>query len=135
MKSLKIAFLSLAFVLIGSFSQAQKMEWKQQSDFHSVMSKTFHPAEEGNFTPIKARSAELVAAATAWKNSEIPADVADKKLVKKSLKQLVKGSKSINKKIAKGASDAVLKTDLFALHDTFHTIVGLCNAKDEHGEH
>lgn len=132
MKSIKITLLSLCFVLISTFAFSQNKTWKEQSDFHEVMSKTFHPAEEGNFKPIKMRSAELVAAAKYWKQSEIPTTVSDKKEVKKNLKKLYKDAKTINKNIKKGTSDKILKDELFALHDTFHTIVGLCNAKDEH---
>ena len=135
MKSTKIAFLSLCFVLISTFAFAQKKAWKEQADFHTVMSKTFHPAEEGNFGPIKMRSAELVMAANNWRKSNIPSDIANKKMVKQTLKKLYKDSKKINSKIKSGASDEELKTELFALHDTFHTVVGLCNAKDDHEEH
>ena len=41
-------------------------------------------------------------------------------------------SQAFNKKIKSGASDEALKNDFMALHDTFHTIVGLCKAEDEH---
>ena len=136
MKSIKITLLTLFFVLISTFSFAQKTEWKEQSAFHNVMSKTFHPAEEGNFQPIKSKSEELVIAANNWKKSKIPNDIADKKMVKETLNKLYKDSQTIHAKLKKGASDAELKTDLFALHDTFHTVVGLCNAKeDDHGDH
>ena len=136
MRSIKITLFTLCFVLISTFSFAQKGEWKEQTAFHNVMSKTFHPAEEGNFQPIKSKSEELVMAASNWKKAKIPNDIADKKMVKTTLKKLYKDSKTINSKIKKGASDSDLKTDLFALHDTFHTVVGLCNAKeDEHGDH
>ena len=50
----------------------------------------------------------------------------------KMLKKLVKETKAFNKKIKSGASDEALKNDFMALHDTFHTIVGLCKAEDEH---
>ena len=135
MKSIKIALLSLCFVLVSTFAFSQKTVWQEQSDFHKVMSATFHPAEEGNFQPIKMRSAELVASANKWRKSDIPADIADKKMVKQTLKKLYKDSRSINKKISLGATDSELKTDLFTLHDTFHTVIGLCNAKEDHEEH
>lgn len=135
MKSIKTTFLTLCFVLISTFVFSQNQTWKEQSDFHEVMSKTFHPAEEGNFQPIKTRSAELVTAADKWMKSAIPADVADKKGVQKNLKKLLKDAKSLNKNIAKGVSDVELKNELTALHETFHTIVGMCSAKGEHEEH
>lgn len=136
MKSFKTLVFTFAFALISSvaFSQSKSV-WKEQKDFHGVMSTTFHPAEEGNLQPIKTRSGEMVAKAEAWKNSSIPADIADKKGVKKSLKQLVKGTKKLDKSIKAGASDAELTAQLTSLHDVFHTIVGLCNAEDKHDGH
>lgn len=135
MKSFKTLFCALSFLLIASFSYGQNTGWKQQADFHTVMSQTFHPAEEGNLKPLKSRSAELVSAAKAWKSSAVPATVADEAGVKNNLKKLYAESKDLNKKVKKGASDEVLTADLTAMHNTFHTIVGLCDAKEKHMEH
>lgn len=133
MKNLKTFLLCAGLVLCSALSFAQsKMNWQQQKDFHKVMSQTFHPAEEGNLAPIKSRSGEMVRAAEAWKNSTIPADIPNKAEVKKSLKELVKGSRKLDKNVKRGVSDAELTTQLAGLHDTFHTIVGLCNASDKH---
>ena len=55
-----------------------------------------------------------------------------KKKYKKNLKDLVKGTKALNKKINANASDEVIKNDLTSLHDVFHKIVGLCSAEDKH---
>lgn len=135
MKHIKLLFSAVILFLATNISFAQAKDWKEQKEFHKVMSQTFHPAEEGNYSPIKMRSAEMVAKAEAWKNAEIPTEIKDKKAVKNSLKQLVKGSKKLNKSLKKGASDEELKTQLFGLHDVFHTIVGLCNPKDDHEGH
>ena len=135
MKSLKTLLFTFVLMLASTVVFGQVKDWKEQKDFHAVMSKTFHPAEEGNLQPIKMRSAELVAKAEAWKNSAMPAGVQDQKAVKKSLKQLVKGSKKLNNSVKKGASDAELVKQLTELHDVFHTIVGLCNAKEEDHNH
>lgn len=57
-------------------------------------------------------------------------------MAKEILNKLYKDSKTIQTKIKKGAADAELKTDLFALHKTFHTVVGLCNAnEDDYGDY
>ncbi len=136
MKSIKTLFFTLALLLISTVAFGQtKTEWKEQKDFHKVMSQTFHPAEEGNLQPIKARSAELADKAAAWKKSEIPADIKDKKALKKSLNKLCKDSKKLNKSVKKGMSDKDLIAQLSLLHDTFHTIVGLCNAKEDNHDH
>lgn len=136
MKSFKTLLLSFALMLVSTVAFGQsKINWKEQKDFHGVMSQTFHPAEEGNLQPIKMRSAEMKAKAEAWRKSEIPADVQDKKAVKKSLNKLCKEAGKLNKSVKKGASDAELTAQLTGMHDTFHTIVGLCNPKDEHEGH
>jgi hypothetical protein len=132
MKQIKL-ILALGLLLItANLSYGQMSDWKQQKDFHAVMSKTFHPAEEGNYQPIKTRSAELAAKADAWKNSAMPETIQNKKEVKKTLKKLSKDAGKLDRKIKNGVSDEVLKTDLIGLHDTFHTLVGLCNAKEDH---
>ncbi|TXF79059.1 hypothetical protein [Chryseobacterium sp.] len=129
---LKTFTVILVLFCAFNFSSAQTKQWKEQEEFHKVMSATFHPAEEGNLAPLKLRSAELAAKANDWRKSEIPATVSDKKAVKKSLNKLCKDSKKLNKSLKKGASESELKTELAGLHDTFHTIVGLCSAKEEH---
>ncbi len=133
MKSFKTLFTVLALVLMANFSSAQaKNDWNEKNDFHKVMSQTFHPAEEGNFAPIRSRINEMLDKAEAFKNSEIPAEFSHQKEIKNNLKKLVKQTKSFKKKINKGASDANLKADFIVLHDTFHQVVGLCKAEDEH---
>jgi hypothetical protein len=127
--SIKIFATTLLF-FVATFTNAQtKIDWKEKSDFHAVMSQTFHPVEEGNFAPIKARSQELLDKAKAWKKSSIPADFAQIKGIKTSLKQLVSGAKLLNKQVKGNASDEVIKKELTALHDVFHTIVGLCKGE------
>jgi hypothetical protein len=108
----------------------QKAKWQELDAFHEVMSKTFHPAEEGKLEPIRSRSAEMVEKAIAWKNSEAPEGY-DKMAVMENLKKLVKGAKEIDKMVKKNASDKELKEELSELHDVFHEIVEKC----EKGEH
>ena len=57
-------------------------EWKEKTEFHKIMSQTFHPAEEGNFAPIKSRIDEMETKEVAFKNSEIPADFGNKDAIK-----------------------------------------------------
>lgn len=107
-------------------SAQNKTEWKELSAFHTVMSQTFHPAEEGDLKPIRERSGEMVEKAKAWKASAIPADYKDVKDIEESLSALVDGSTKLEAKIKAGAKDEEITEDLSALHDVFHTIVGLC---------
>jgi hypothetical protein len=131
---MKKLFYTLLIALSANFANAQnKATWKELKDFHTVMSQTFHPAEEGNLKPIRERSAEMVKAAEAWKKSTIPADYKNVKDIQETLSKLVDGSKNLDKQVNAKASDAELKTSITALHDVFHTIVGLCRpGQDEH---
>lgn len=128
----------LPFVLIFaavSFSKPvqaqQKAKWAELDAFHEVMSKTFHPAEEGKLEPIRNRSAEMLEKAIAWKNSAAPEGY-DKNAVKENLNKLVKGAKEINKMVKKNASDKELKEELSELHDVFHEIVEKCEKEEHH---
>jgi FMN phosphatase YigB (HAD superfamily) len=97
--------------------------------FHEIMSKTFHPVEEGKFEPIKTQIGEMVKKATAWKKSTAPEGY-NMKQIKGDLKALVKGAKGLEKIIKSNAADNVIKEKLTALHDVFHTIVGKCTGED-----
>jgi hypothetical protein len=108
----------------------QKAKWSELDAFHDIMSKTFHPSEEGKLEPIRSRSQEMLDKAIAWKNSTAPEGY-NQKAVKKNLKDLVKGTKEMNKMVQDKAADAVLKEKLSKLHDTFHQIVEKCQ-KEEH---
>jgi len=118
----KICSLLIAsFILIAS-AQGQKASWKEMKEFHTVMSETFHPAEEGKLGPIKSRSQEMVDKAVVWQKSEVPEGY-DKKEVKKLLKKLVDGSKELNKMIKDNADDKAITDKLSGLHDVFHEIM------------
>ncbi|MCB9182971.1 MAG: hypothetical protein H6591_03560 [Flavobacteriales bacterium] len=118
--------LSLALLAFNRVCAQEKKAWSELSAFHTVMSQTFHPAEEGDLKPIRERSGELVEKAVAWQNSPIPTEYADVKGIEKSLAALVEGSKALDEAIKAGAKDEAIIRDLSALHDVFHTIVGLC---------
>jgi hypothetical protein len=128
----KIACLLVAAFLLTASVQGQKKEpWKEMKDFHTVMSETFHPAEEGKLGPIKSRSQEMVDKAIAWKKSTAPEGY-DQKAVKKSLKKLVAGSKELNKLVKENAADKVLTEKLSGLHDIFHEIMEKSEKEGHH---
>ena len=101
-------------------------KWNELSAFHDVMSATFHPMEEDDFTPIRSRAAEMAAKAKQWADST-PPNVYDKPAIKTNVAKLAQESKSLAALVAKKASDAQIKESLSALHDRFHEIAGLCN--------
>jgi hypothetical protein len=122
---MKKIFVLLFAVFVAFSLNAQSKKWKEMEDFHSVMSQTFHPAEEGQLGPIKSRSQEMEEKALAWYRSDAPEGF-DKGKVKAPLKKLSKGAKELNKLVKANASDAVLKEKLSALHDAFHEIMEKC---------
>jgi hypothetical protein len=118
------------FALIASGHAQKKKSWKEMSEFHTVMSETFHPAEEGKLGPIKSRSQEMVDKAAAWEKSTAPEGY-DKEAVKSSLQKLVKGTKELHDMVKSNAKDDAIKEKLSGLHDIFHEIMEKC----EKGEH
>ena len=121
----KILF-SLLFMSTAMLAMAQKQAWKELEEFHGVMSQTFHPSEEGNLAPIKARSGEMAEKAKALKKSVIPSSY-QKPGVKETLVLLAKESKALDKLIhKKKTTDADITKALTALHDRFHEVVEKC---------
>lgn len=121
----KIVFL----LVIGLFSMntfAQKEKWTALEDYHAIMSKTFHPAEEGNLKPVIENAASISKAATVLKMSQVPMDY-QKPGVNDVLKKLEKESKGLAKMVKKGKSEAELKKAIYDLHDRFHEVMEVCN--------
>ncbi len=123
---MKKTIIFFALILIAIVSKAQKPKWSQLEDYHAVMAKTFHPAEEGNYKPILENAGELAKLSTILKKSEIPSNY-QKPGVKESIKALEKESKGLAKLVVKKASEEDLKKAIFALHDRFHEVMEKCN--------
>jgi hypothetical protein len=127
----KIACLLVIALLLITSVNAQTKKWKEMEDFHTVMSETFHPSEEGKLGPIKSRSQEMYDKAMAWQKSTAPEGY-DKKTVATSLKKLVKGTKELKKLVKANATDNLLKEKLSGLHDIFHEIMEKCEKEEHH---
>ena len=130
MKKISVLFLGL-FIILASANIFAGEKWAELEAFHKIMSVTFHPSEEGNFEPIRTRIGEMVEAAAKLNTSTVPAEF-NKPDILENAKKLEAGARALEEKIKANASNEELKTDLTALHDTFHKIVELCNPKDEH---
>jgi hypothetical protein len=126
MKHLK-TFLVLSLIFVANTISAQSTfeKWPAIKGFHEVMSQTFHPAEEGNFAPIKARSEEMMTKA-ALLQKDIPKEFKTDAIVA-SVGKLETKSAALNKLVASKADDKVILKSITELHDTFHEIVGLCS--------
>lgn len=100
--------------------------WTELKDFHAVMAQTFHPAEEGDLGPVKARAAELAAQATRLKASAIPPGLpADG--VSRSLEKLAVEAEALHKIVRKHKKDEVIRQAIFSLHDRFHEVMEECD--------
>jgi hypothetical protein len=127
MKHLK-AFLVLALIVVANSVSAQSTfeKWPAIKEFHEVMSQTFHPAEEGNLAPIKARSEEMMNKAAMLLKSDIPAEFRTNAILA-SAERLQLKSKALHKLVTSNGSDAAILKSITDLHYTFHEIVGLCS--------
>ena len=127
MKHLK-TFLVLAFIVVGNSVSAQSTfdKWPAIKEFHEVMSQTFHPAEEGNLAPIKARSEEMMNKAAMLLKSDIPTEFRTDAILA-SAEQLQLRSKAMHKLVLSNGTDSAIVKSITDLHDTFHGIVGLCS--------
>jgi len=124
----------LAVVLLASvsiaFAQKAKSNWPEMKTFHSFMSSTFHPAEEGDFAPLKAKADSLLTAAKQWQASAVPGDFKPVE-TKAALTKLVAKCQAIQKAVAAKQSNEKLKTLITEAHDVFHTITGECRKTDD----
>ncbi len=131
-----IASLFFATTLNAQDKSKEKADsWPEKTAFHSIMSATFHPAEEGDLSPVKKRSEELVKAAQAWMNSNPPANM-EKPELRTKIRLLYRECVMLDNLIKNGGKDQDIKAELSKLHDLFHEIVGLCgNEGDKKEEH
>lgn len=129
MKNLVLIVIS---IINFQFVQAQSImdKWPELKTFHSIMSQTFHPSEEGNLQPIKERSKEMMEKATQLADSKIPLEYKTDAIVK-AVEQLKSDTKKLHKMIGNKAIDKEITAALSALHDVFHQIVGLCKKENE----
>lgn len=124
-KQIKTLLFAALFVCVSGYIQAQKADWKEMHAFHSVMSKTFHPAEEGNLQPVRDNAKELVAKAKSWQFSGVPAGFNATKS-KEVLKRLVTKCTTIEAAVKDKKSDDSLKAMITEAHEIFHELMEKC---------
>ena len=128
MKQLTLFILTVFLSVSGI---AQKPEWKQMEEFHSVMSKTFHPAEEGNLNPTKENAANLTIKAKAWESAPVPKGY-DAAIAKPILKKLVASCEAVEAAVKAKKSDKELTSLITKAHDDFHEIKEKCMVGEKH---
>lgn len=129
MKIIKSLFAFAAFFAFNSSSAMSITErWPQIKAYHEVMSKTFQSSEEGNLNPIKTHSELLVEKAEALSVENMPEEFRSPKIIE-SLVVLKKETKNVNDLVQNKACDTEITKALSKLHETFHKIVGMCQAE------
>ncbi len=129
-KKIQLLAVALLTIITATVAQTKPAAWVEMKIFHSFMSTTFHPSEEGNLAPLKQKADSMFIAAKQWQASAIP-DTYKPKETTKALKQLVKECKGIKNAVAANATDDELKKKIATAHDVFHTIVNECKKEEE----
>ncbi len=127
------AFTAIVLFFVASTMFAQPVatkNWTEMNNFHEVMSRVFHPVEEGNLIPIKTWSETLVQKAEQLTLQPIPTEFNNAKILESIAKLQVK-TKGVHKLVTDKASDAAITKALTQAHDNFHEIVGLCAGKSK----
>jgi hypothetical protein len=106
-----------------------RSEWKEMDAFHAVLAETWHPAEKGDFAPIRAKAAALNAAARAWAAATPPTQCATPG-VKQSIAAIAAASSALTARVKTDAPDKDLRELLKGIHDRFETVEKSCKAAD-----
>ncbi|WP_041263992.1 hypothetical protein [Bernardetia litoralis] len=121
--------LALVFIFVAFSSFNQTDVWEELEAFHQAIALTFHPAEDGDFEPVKNDSDELVEAAQKLLTAKLPVYFEKSKNqdlkndLQTTLQKLVKQSKELHTLVeSKKATDEELVTELNNLHSTYHHI-------------
>jgi hypothetical protein len=127
-----IQLLFIGLVAFGQMATAQTKSpvWNELKNFHTYMAATFHPAEEGNFAPLRAKADSLLAVVKIWQSSPVPANYKPAE-TKAALSKLTFQCTAISKAVRNAAGNDSLKKMITDAHDIFHTIVGECRKTDE----
>jgi len=129
---MKIRTVILLMMLVPLFCVAQnkKPSWPQMKAFHSYMAATFHPAEEGNLLPLKAKADSLYILSKQWIESSIPSNFKPAE-TKAELTKLVAQCNLVKEAVAAKKEDKELTKLITEAHDIFHKIIGECQKADQ----
>lgn len=99
--------------------------WKQLDAFHKLLQDTWHPAQNGDLKPARAKAAEFVAGAETWAKSKGPAKC-DNEMARKAIPGVVSDAKAFGNAVAGSASDDAVKAALKKAHDAFEMVAMPC---------
>lgn len=126
MKFVKFIIAAVAFLAVQTISaQSVTSKWTQLHEYHELLSKTFHPAENGNFTAIKNSHDYLVQKAEALDVATMPTDLKTPVVVE-NVAVLKKLTKKLSELITNKAPDVEILRTFQNVHDVFHKIEKEC---------
>ena len=101
--------------------------WKELDAFQKVLQDAWHPVATGDLAPARAKAAELLAAALAWRSSKGPAKC-DNAAARGGMASFIDDARSYADAAKRNASDDAIKVTLKRTHDGFETIAEPCVA-------
>lgn len=126
MKFVKFIIAAVAILAVQTISaQSVTSKWTQLHEYHELLSKTFHPAENGNFTAIKNSHDYLVQKSEALDIATMPADLKTP-IVVENVAVLKKLTKKLSELITNKAPDVEILRTFQNVHDVFHKIEKEC---------
>jgi hypothetical protein len=109
----------------GHGKQHASSGWKEMDAFHLLMMETWHPAEQNDLKPLRAKVTQLSAAARAWGEAAAPAPCATPG-IKQGIAAIAMGTSALTAKVKTDGKDEDLKAALKAIHDRFEVIEKTC---------
>jgi hypothetical protein len=128
-KQLLIVLLGI-LVSFSSFAQSKFDNWPEMKSFHTTLSQTFHPAEDGDMKPIRTRSHEMLTSVKLINASHLPKQYETEDM-KKILKRLEKETDKLNAIIVRQEQSATIMKQFTVVHNTFHEVAGMCKGDDK----
>ena len=128
MKIGAITIVIFLMTLNAASAQSASEKWPTLNQFHEVLSQTFHPAESGNYAPIKARSEELYFKSVDLLKLNIPEEYRTQTILGLAEKLQLR-SRALNKRVSEKAADTDIMKSLNDVHNTYHELEGMCSDK------
>lgn len=130
MKRLMIVVIAIIGAVVTSWGQGRFANWPEMQTFHSTLSQTFHPAEEGDLKPIRSRSLELLGNAKQLNAAPIPAEFDNAKM-RSTLKRIEREADKVNALVVLQEQNSTIMKHLKVLHNSFHEVVGMCKKEGD----
>jgi hypothetical protein len=118
------------FVSLSSFAQSKFENWPEMKNFHTTLSQTFHPAEDGDFKPIRTRSHEMLTSVKLVNASHLPKQY-DTDEMKTTLKKLEKETDKLNAIVVRQEQSTTIMKQFTIVHDIFHDVAGMCKGDEK----